>query len=192
MIEADYFAALKALLDNRLLRHCNVKNDQNQSCYTIKEPTQAPFYIDPAHLTSHAAFSLESRAGANWTFFKTPHTHAQKSCDLIVVSWNREQNAPSYLLLELKSNTNAGAWIQLQSSLAFCRFVHGMIGVNQVDFQTAKFGAVTVSHVPFAQKLSSQLGRFKWEKRPQQTDCKHLQYQRSANTLPAAALLRSI
>jgi hypothetical protein len=190
--EADYFAALKALLDNRLLRHSNVKNDYKQSCYVINEPTQTPLYIDPAHLPTHMSFSLESRAGANWTFFKTPHTHAQKSCDLILVAWDRVQNAPSYLLLELKSNTTAGAWTQLQASLAFCRFVHGMIGVNQVGFQVAKYGAVTISHLPFAQKLTSQSARFNWEKRPQQSDCKHLQYQRSASTLPVAALLRAL
>lgn len=193
MTEADYFAALKALLDNRLLRHCNVKNDQNQSCYVIKEPPpQTPLYIDPAHLTSHVAFCLEGRAGANWTFFKTPHDYAHRSCDLIVVSWNREQNVPYYLLVELKSNTTAGAWTQLQASLAFCRYVHGMLGVNQTGFQAAKYGAVTASSTPFAQKLSSQLGRFNWQLRPEQSDCKHLQYLRSANTMPAAALLRSL
>lgn len=188
MTEALYFQTLRALLESRLCCSASGAN----GTYEIKEVNQAAFFINPKNVKNHLAISLEKLPGTEWACFRQPHAYAHKRCDRIFVGWNSELDAPVYLLCELKSLNSAGAWTQIQASLAFCHFAHRMVIVNQTSAPTPKFGAVTIKEMPFAAKLTSIPSLPVWTTRPEQKECPHMIFLRNTAMLPLRAILQSL
>lgn len=187
MTEAEYFGALQDLLDSRI---CQVPSAAGGN-YLIQEPGQDAFQLSTRGLGSHKAVRLEKLPGGDWPCFKSPHPHAHKRCDSIVVSWNKTRQMPAYLLVELKSSKQGEARKQLGASLAFCHFLHRMACVGQADTLTAQFGAVTVMTLPFTLKALSTPTVPAWSVPKLQADCPHMRYNRSHGSLPVAAVVAS-
>lgn len=188
MTETEYFGALQDLLDSRI---CQVPSAVGGN-YLIQEPGQAAFQLSTRGLSSHKAIRLEKLPGGDWPCFKSPHSHAHKRCDSIVVSWNKVANVPQFLLVELKSTQPSTARKQLGASLAFCHFLHRMVCVGRTSLPSAQFGSVTVMDLPFAQKALSTPTVPAWSAPKLQSDCPHMRYNRSHGALPVAAVVASI
>jgi len=187
MTEAEYFSALQDLLDSRI---CQVPSVVGGN-YLIQESGQSAFQLNTRALSSHKAIRLEKLPGGHWPCFKSPHSHAHKRCDSIVVSWDKVKQVPAYLLVELKSSRQGDARKQLGASLAFCHFLHRMACVGQINSPAAQFGAVTVMNLPFAQKALSTPTIPTWSTPKLQADCPHMRYNRSHGSLPVAAVIAS-
>ena len=185
MTETEYFDALQALLDARI---CQVPSAAGGN-YVIQEPGQPVFQLNTRGLSSHKAIRLEKLPGGDWPCFKSPHGHAHKRCDSIVISWDKVKMTPAFLLVELKSTRPGDARKQLGASLAFCDFLHRMACVGQSAPPAAQFGAVTVMNLPFAQKALSLLTVPTWGAPKLQADCPHMRYNRSHGSLPVAAVV---
>jgi hypothetical protein len=184
MTETEYFDALQELLDSRI---CQVPSAPGGN-YLIQEPGQSAFQLSTRSLSSHKAIRLEKLPGGDWPCFKSPHNHAHKRCDSIVISWDKAKQMPTFLLVELKSQKPGDARKQLGASLAFCHFLHRMVCVGKADLPTAQFGAVTVMTLPFAQKALSTPTVPAWSAPNLQVDCPHMRYNRSHGSLPLAAV----
>lgn len=187
MNEADYFTELQALIDSRLFQ---VPTGVSGT-YEIKEPGQALFEVNPAGLSSHKGVRLERLSASAWAFFKNPHPHAHRRCDLIVLSWDRQRNQPVCLLMELKTQASSGAWTQLQASLAFCQYMHHMLCINKQTIKALRVGAVAIKKLPFAQKMLSRPTLPTWNK-GRGLDCPYMIYDRSTSGLPLRALVQSL
>lgn len=185
MTESEYFDALHNLLDSSIFQVPSIVGGH----YEITEPNQTPFILKTNGVSSHKAIRLEKLRGGDWACFKTPHDYAHKRCDSILVSWDSIKNQPLFLLIELKSTNTGSAWKQLGASLAFCHFVHRMICVNKSHIPAARFGAITVMTLPFAQKLTSQPHTPSWAHPKLQNDCPHMRYNRANGVLPINAIL---
>lgn len=193
MTEADYFQALQDLLDASICQAQSVVGGH----YQILESNQAPFVLNINGLSSsHKAIRLEKLRGSDWTCFKMPHKYAHKRCDSILVSWKKPNNGvgagPVFLLVELKSNNPTTARKQLGASLAFCHFLHRMVGVGTSTLPVARFAAVTVMNMPFSLKNVSIPAIQNWVPPPLHTDCLHMRYNRHYGSLPVAAIVATI
>lgn len=186
MSEADYFRALTDLLESKLFHAPSAPG----GVYEIAEPAQPPFWVDPAGLTSSCAVRLENLKTTTWPFFKVGHPHAHRRCDLITIAWDRTHQRPVYVLVELKSSHTSGAWTQLQASLAFCRYLHQMVSVNQTAV-TAHFAAVCVKKLPFVLKMPSTPALPAWKKQ-NVSDCPYMVYNRNTSRLPLRAVMASL
>ena len=192
MTETDYFLALQGLLDASICQAPSVMGGH----YRLLEPNQDPFDLNVNGLSSsHKAIRLEKLRG-DWSCFKMPHKHAHKCCDSILVSWKKASNGvgegPVFLLVELKSNDKGTARKQLGASLAFCHFVHLMVGVGELTLPAARFAAITVLNMPFSLKTVSIPTLPNWVPPPLHIDCRHMRFDRSRGSLPVAAVVATI
>jgi hypothetical protein len=185
MTEADYFDALRGLLDTSIRQLPNAKGGH----YTLQEPNQKPFELHAKGLASHASIRLEKLPGGDWPCFKSPHKHAHLRCDSIIVGWDRKAMVPQYLLVELKSTNTGKAHKQLGASLAFCHFAHRMVCVGHSSAPVARFASITVRELPFASKATSLPTLPPWNPEPLQVDCRHMHYDRRRGSLPLAVIM---
>ena len=187
MTESDYFITLRNVLKPALKDVPKGKGGH----YLIEEPNQKSFELNTTGLIVHQAIKLEALKG-DWTCFRSPHPHAHKRCDRVIVTWDRQIDCPKYLLIELKSGNSGTAHKQLGASLAFCHFLHRMVCVGQNAPPQPMFAALTVKTLPFSLKNYSTPSIPQWNHQALQPDCKHMHYQRSYGSLPISAVLSKI
>lgn len=187
MTEAAYFSALHELLNPRLCEVATLAGGH----YVIEETTQIPFEINTRGTGQIKTIKPEAMKG-DWPCFRSPHDHAHKRCDRIVVGWDKIANIPKFLLIELKSTTPGTARKQLGASLAFCHFLHQMVCVGQSTPPAPRFGAITVMTLPFSLKTVSRPQLPDWEQQNLQPNCRYMRYNRSFGSLPIAKVLAAI
>ncbi len=187
MTEQDYFNALHDLLEAKFI----VAPTLAGSKFEIKEAGQDSMVVDPKGLSSCTAICLEKNKSAVWVTFKALHPYAHKKCDRIFVTWDAAKSQPVYLLCEMKSSQTAGAWTQLQVSLAFCRFLHELIRVNRSTCPQPRWGALTLHTLP-ASKQFNPLAFYAWPNAGERSDCPHMRVSRKSGELHLKRLLAGL
>ncbi len=187
MTEHEYFENLKDLLDSKILQAPTGLAD----AYLLQEPGQRSFEISTRGLGSHKAIVLEKMTGGAWPCYKAVHRYAHKRCDSIVVTWDKSEDKPRYILIELKSKNAKTARQQLRTSLAFCHFVHRMVCAQGSPVISAKFASVTIKQFPVVLKGVSR-PTLSWAQQPLQSDCKHMDVDRNMGCLSLASLAKMV
>ena len=186
----DYLSRLQQVIKSNLICVPKVTG----GLYEIKESAQEPFLLDPKNIPDVLVMDLQKIRG-DWPCFHAPHSYAHRRCDKIAVAWSKRKKAPVYLLFEMKSEQTAGAWTQLQASMAFCQFLHSMALVNvEIEVASPLFGAITLRNFPIVQKQFAFQGQPvpAWKKAPYRSHCWRLTAHRKPNEMRLKWLLDSL